>query len=143
MGSRWLFMIAGILFLVLVVLLWTSHVLSPVATSSVPVEVGVAGEVGIKLDKDKMYFGTVPAGNVARRPVVVSVPEDSFVVLKPGGDIAEWLEPKRNGFELEGGTNTSVMVRAEVPAATEDGMYSGELSVVAYRPAARLFLGGE
>lgn len=143
MRRRVLLILCVVLFLSLLGLLWTSWVLTPLSSSAVPVEVEVGDEVGIKLDADKLYFGTVPDGNVARRPVEVVVSEDSFVVLQPRGNISSWLYPARRRFLLEGGGNASVDVRLHVPRGASDGVHTGELGLVVYRPGARLLLGGE
>jgi len=143
MRRRVLFIVCVALFVVLLGLLWASWALTPLSSSSVPVEVEVGDAVGIKLDADKLYFGTVPDGNMARRPVEVAVSEDSFVVLQPRGDISEWLYPDRRRFFLAGGDNSSVGVRLMVPRGTPDGVYRSELALVVYRPAARLLMGRE
>ena len=135
-----LFLGVGVLLLLLCSLLFLLGLTTPFVVQGVEGVVVVDDYVGIKLDDDKLYFGTVPEGNGAKRGLVISSDEDSFVIIKAVGESASWISPSDNFFLLDAGERKNVMFTLQVPDATPDGNYSIPIEVRLYRPAARAVL---
>ena len=139
--NKWLLPILAIIALVIVVLGILLHVLTPRAVTSVPTHIKVGDYVGINLDTDKLYFGTVAPSNSAQRSLIITSQKDSFVVITSRGSTGEWIAPEENHFSIAGKEEKRIRFNAHVPAEASFGNHTGYVEVRFYRPLARILLG--
>lgn len=108
--------------------------LRPHARYTLPVHVRVDDYVGINLDTDKLYFGTVYPGGGALRSVGVQTGKDSYVLITAEGQVGAWMTPDQNCFLLEKGGERSVSFSLRTPEETPLGNYTGTVTFTLYRP---------
>lgn len=131
-------LVATVLVLLLLIVL---TIITPFATLDVEAHVKVDDYVGINLDRDKLYFGTVSPGNTGRRDFQLTTQKDAFIVIKTTGPLADWMTPDKNAFPLAEGEHVDVLFTMRIPDETAFGNYTSSVTVLFYRPAAKLFYG--
>ena len=138
MRDRAVFVLIAIAVFLVATLLTIAFQARPIAVKSVEAQVKVASVVGINLDTDKLYFGTVIPGGSAKRGLTVTAPQDTFVVLSIEGQHAVLFTPNKRSALLAKGENETFLFTASVPAGLADGNYSANVTVSFYRPFVRL-----
>lgn len=105
-----------------------------VETRGMQINVVAERKVGINLDTDKMYFGTVPDGGSASRNVTIanSGSKKRFV-LSVDGPLAGWTSASQSSFSLQPDENKTVTLQVAVPKNTTPGNYTSNLVITAYR----------
>ncbi len=101
--------------------------------------VKVADYVGINLDNDKLYFGSVFPGGHARRSIVVSSPVNAFVTVSKAGDSAGWIISKPYFF-INASDNVTIDFVVFVPSNASFGNYTSNITLKFYTPIAEYFL---
>lgn len=115
--------------LILVVSLTSLAIIQEIKT--LEIQLKVANHLGFNTDTDKIYFGTIPPGNVGSREVIVENNEykKSIVRLKIRGELERWVAVSENNFILEQGGSKIVKVTASVPKDAELKDYEGKLVI--------------
>ena len=119
---------------VLGVLVTALLAMRPLAVKEVQAQVKVASTVGINLDTDKLYFGTVPQGGSAQRNLQIIAPSDSFVVISVVGEDASLFVPGQHSLFLHRGESRRIAFSSVIPDELPSGNYSGLVRVAFYRP---------
>lgn len=96
------------------------------------IQLTVANHMGFNVDTDKIYLGTVPAGNTGSRGIIVENKEyeKSVVRLKVRGELKEWITVSENNFVLKKGESKLVKVEVKVPQDAAFKDYQGRLLVI-------------
>lgn len=129
----------GILFAIILALgIWLSQ---PIGRTSVETHVKVDEYVGINLDTDRLYFGTVSPGGMGKRELTVKSDKASYGVVKTNGENGAWIMANPQAFYMEGGTNRTIQFIASVPEGMMRGNYTGLATVTLYRPLVGRILG--
>lgn len=105
-----------------------------VETKGIQINVVAERKVGINLDTDKVYFGTVPVGGSALRNVTIanSGSKKRFV-LSVEGPLNDWISASQSKLVLWPGENKTVTLNIEVPKNATPGNYTSNLVITAYR----------
>jgi len=88
---------------------------------------------GLNVDTDALWFGSVTAGSGSSRPVNISSPRDSKVVIKATGELAKWLVVSKNNFKIKAGEKAEVWIAVNTPTSAQTRDYEGLFSVYFYR----------
>ncbi len=139
MDRSLVFIIAFGLFLIFLISLGMS-VFTPNYSRSVTAHVKVDDYVGINLDTDKLYFGTVSPGNIGRRSLKVLSGDDAFVIVAIDGLASDWIVPNNKSFYINSGEKKGVKFEAYVPPNTPYGNYTAKVSFLFYQPITGLFV---
>lgn len=89
--------------------------------------------IGINAQSDKIWFGTVPPGERAKRDLVLrgSEEDDLKVKIKAFGELKDWISVEDNHFVLPKGEKMNLTVRVYIPDnATLDKNYTGKLRTI-------------
>lgn len=105
-----------------------------VETKGIQISVTAERKVGINLDTDKVYFGTVPVGGSASRNVTIanSGSKKRFV-LSVEGPLNSWISASQSKLVLWPGENKTVALHIEVPKNATAGNYTSNFVITAYR----------
>ncbi len=105
-----------------------------VETKGIQINVVAERKVGINLDTDKVYFGTVPVGGSALRNITIanSGSKKRFV-LSVEGPLNDWISASQSKLVLWPGENKTVTLNIEVPKNATPGNYTSNLVITAYR----------
>ncbi len=114
-------------------------ILTPWKIQSFEAHVKVGDYVGINLDVDKLYFGTVMKGGVGKRGIIVNSPRNAFVLFSKEGSAADWIVSPKSVF-LTAGQNKSVEFEIKVPSDAKKGNYTANISLMFYNPLAETLL---
>ncbi len=93
----------------------------------------VGDNVGLNVDTDKLYFGTVPkGGGVATRDILVKNEkyERAKVNIKAYSDIKKWVYVSENDFFLERGEEKNLNFNVVVPKDADYGEYGGTIRLI-------------
>jgi uncharacterized membrane protein len=126
-------LIAAIIIVCLVAIVLYVMPLS-VETKGIQINVVAERKVGINLDTDKVYFGTVPVGGSALRNVTIanSGSKKRFV-LSVEGPLNSWISASQSKLTLWSGENKTVTLNIDVPKNATPGNYTSNLVITAYR----------
>lgn len=108
----------------------------PLGVETREMQIGVVNErrVGINLDTDKVYFGTVPDGGSATRNITIAnAGSKKRFVLSVDGPMAGWTSASDSQFALRSGESRTVTLNVEVPKNTTAGNYTSNLVITSYR----------
>lgn len=88
--------------------------------------------VGMNVDTDKIYFGTIaPGGGSFRSMTVTAGPYRSLVSIQSTGDISEWVYVSDNNFVIEANESMKVEVSVRIPENEEiPGYRDGVMRIV-------------
>lgn len=113
---------------------------TPLFTKEIETHVKVDDYVGVNLDTDKLYFGTISSKSVGSRSLTITSDTKAAVHIKLTGDIGTWMTSDAKNIFIENGSK-NVQFAIRVPENTAHGNYTGEIRLIFYRPLARyLFL---
>ena len=93
--------------------------------------INVGGYLGFTIEDDKLYFGTVSSGGIARREIeVYNIKcKKCFVDIKTDGSLAKWISTSDNKFTISMGEKRLVNVTVSVPKSALDGNYNGTVKI--------------
>ena len=120
-------------FLVLILLVyWLLEMTQIYDVKELEMEVYVDRIVGVNVDTDKIYFGTVaPGGSSTRAVTMTAGPYRSLVTIQYTGDISEWVSVSDNNFVVEANQSMRVDVQVKIPENTDvPGYRKGVLRIV-------------
>ncbi len=122
-----------ILFLIgVITFVLTLIILSLIKVQSFDVKVNVDNAVGIVLDNKTLNFGTVPSANSAFKQInfINKDNRGKYLYFTSKGEIRKWLVVEDNWFYLEPRTNKNMKLEIYIPENTENGNYTGKITVV-------------
>jgi uncharacterized membrane protein len=131
MDKRILLALLGIVCLAAIVIYMT-----PLNVETKEMHVAVVSErhVGINLDTDKIYFGSLPAGGSAARNITISNEgSKKRFVLSVDGPMQSWVVASQSKFILADGERKTVTLQVSVPENTSLGNYTSNLVITTYR----------
>lgn len=91
----------------------------------------VGDYVGINVNSDALYFGTVFKGGYSEREFSI----DNFecrkckVVIKADGDTKDWIWVSNRSFTLKEGESIDLKAIVDIPRDAEFGNYTGNLKI--------------
>jgi hypothetical protein len=90
----------------------------------------VGNYVGVNLNTTQLTFGTVPPTGASQRDVAISntADYDKAALFTVEGDMSRFVRPPAETV-VKAHSNIFVPVKAEVPAGTEYGNYTGKLRI--------------
>ncbi|MBD3209643.1 hypothetical protein GF367_04480 [Candidatus Woesearchaeota archaeon] len=112
----------------------------PVRTETIAMHVKVDDYVGINLDTDKVYFGTVSPGNEGTRDVNLVSSCRSVVTFTPTGEMSPWVKAVPSSTIIEKDEEQKVYFVVAIPQNTPFGNYTGEIRIDFYRPILNIFI---
>ena len=129
------------LFLILVLVASIGILITVIAYYNIKIEkiqdydlhVHVDNYLGVNVDSDKIWFGTVPPGNGAKRTLLMfgSNERDVLVKYKVYGDLKDWVSVEDNFFILRKGERRNITIRVDIPEDAELGQnYTGTLRTI-------------
>ena len=83
--------------------------------------------VGINLDTDAIWFGSIPLGGSAKRPINISSSKNSRVIIRAEGVLADWMIVSENKFRIVSNEKKEVDIFVSVPTDAPLGFYNGKL----------------
>ncbi|MEM2874319.1 MAG: hypothetical protein QW063_02665 [Candidatus Nanoarchaeia archaeon] len=105
-----------------------------VETREMHIIVTTEKHVGINLDTDKIYFGTVPVeGSAIRNVTIANSGSKKRFVLSVEGPLESWTVASQSRFILQSGENKTVSIHVTVPKNATPGEYTSDLVITAYR----------
>jgi hypothetical protein len=140
MTKKMLMVLAGVSLLCCVLLFFVFWLMTPLAVQTNDLHVKVDDYVGINLDTDKLYFGTVTPGSGSRRDMTIAAEKGAFVQVAVEGPIAPWVTIDKTAFSLAPGISEKITFSVAVPNNTSFGNYTGLVYVRMFRRGAALFL---
>jgi len=90
-------------------------------------------KVGINLDNDAIWFGSIPLGGSAKRPINISSSKNSRVIIRAEGALSDWMIVSENKFRIVSNEKKEVDIYASVPTDAPLGFYNGKLLIYFYR----------
>ena len=138
MRREWL--LVGIIGLLALLVAGGVVITTPLRTQTIQMHVKVADYVGINLDTDKLYFGTVSPGNKGTRDLDISSSFDTVVRFSAQGDIGAWVSAVPTTLEIDKGETQKAYFVVKVPANATPGNHTGTLTVRFYRPILKTFI---
>jgi len=93
----------------------------------------VGENIGLNVDTDKLYFGTIPmGGGESNRNIFIQNEKHSLarVNINSYGDKAGWLYVSKNNFFLKKGEGQNIELKIKVPNGAELGSYEGKILIV-------------
>jgi hypothetical protein len=138
--QRLLLGLLGVGLLFLIVLVFVVVVLQPVERQVMSAQVNVDDYVGINLDNDKLYFGTIPPGDGGKRHVVFTGEKERVVTIRLSGEAGGWIQPETTLVRVDKGEERKVLFVIRVPENASFGNHTAEVYFTSYRPAASWFL---
>jgi len=124
------------LFIILTILVITT----PLYQETLPAHVKVDKYIGINLDTDKVYFGTITPGNTGTRGVTLTSGEERFVIITTSGDAGEWITTTRKTFTITRGEEKAIPFTITIPPDAPNGEYNATIHFTFYRPLLNYFI---
>lgn len=88
----------------------------------------VGNSIGLNVDTDKIYFGTVPVGERSRRTLVIkNTNHKSVVRIKSFGDLSDHLYTSENNFVMEKDETKEINLFMITDQNTKYGKYAGNV----------------
>lgn len=130
--------VIGILLGLALLLSAIALLLQPSDQISYETYVKVDDYVGINLQTDKIYFGTVSPGATGKRDITIGSEKMRYVRLQFEGVTAPWLSAQEMSFSFQG--NKDIELQVNIPSGTPYGNYTGSVNIKFYHPLARYLL---
>ncbi len=106
-----------------------------VDVKEIPATVNVGGYIGVNVDTDKLYFGTLGAGNYAERSIHIENYKcgKCIVTIKSKGEISRWLGYSDAKFRIFKGEIKTVNVTLSIPKNAHEGTYDGTVRILFWK----------
>lgn len=122
--------LVGLIFILVAIFLYNSYLI--LGVENVEFSVIVGDNVGLNVDTDRMYFGTVPLGGIAERGL--SIRNDNYPKAKArihiNSEISDWVSASNNNLFLKKGEEANVNFMVEIPSNVEKKEYNGSILVI-------------
>jgi len=105
------------------------YALHPLTRQEIPIRLSVGDYVGINLDKDALYFGTLQLNSQVERPLVFRADQYPISIQLLIEDIP-FVTAEESFFTLQQGESKSVRFFAKVLIDAEKKEYRGKLIVL-------------
>lgn len=125
MKQKMIFLILAVLLIVFL----SAYFLFPRETKSLAVQLKVGDVVGINLDTDAIYFGTIAPNGRGERDIFLNTSYSAFVLITKEGELSRWVDVPLFVFLKKG---KRVTVSVDVPSDAEVGNYTGKLNLRFY-----------
>ncbi|MBS3175190.1 hypothetical protein J4440_04880 [Candidatus Woesearchaeota archaeon] len=119
--------IIKILIIVLLALfLITIYLFNGLYTNEYSVKIG--NSIGIKLDSDNVYFGTIPKGEQSKRDIVIKNGNKASIVrIMAFGSLSDKIYISENNFRLEKNESKGISIIINPGNNQDYGEYNGKL----------------
>ncbi len=100
--------------------------------SEIEIDMAVGDRVGINLDTDKLWFGTLKPGSTAIRSIDIKNDYEFPITVKLSveGELEERIRISKSFINLEPGQTTKVEISANVPVKKKYGNYTSKLVII-------------
>ncbi|MFH1424088.1 MAG: carboxypeptidase regulatory-like domain-containing protein [archaeon] len=129
-GKILILAITILLLILLVIFLWWPSI--PREVQELGMYLTVGSHIGVNVDSDAIYFGTIPPGGAGRRGIIVKndLSENRKITLHVTGDFADWIFVSENNFVLEPYGQKDIYVSVNVPKNADKRDYTGTFLMV-------------
>ncbi len=127
-----IFLFSGIAIVIFFLFIFFYNFFFVLGVKNIDFSIKVGDTIGLNVDTDKLYFGTVPRGGTADRGILVKNEEHSLVKtnIKVQSDIKDWLYVNNNNFFLKKDEKKDINFKVKVPLDAEYGEYDGQIILI-------------
>ena len=88
----------------------------------------IGNSIGIKLDSDNVYFGTIPKGEQSKRDIVIKNGNKASIVrIMAFGSLSDKIYISENNFRLEKNESKGISIIINPGNNQDYGEYNGKL----------------
>ncbi len=110
----------------------TLWALTPTKTQTLEAHVKIADYVGVNLDTDKLYFGTLKPGSTADRSISIKTSNKAVTTITTKGEISDWLIASKTIIKTTPGKEENIKFTIITPKNATKGNHTGTIIVKTY-----------